>query len=85
MNLAQRAWQEGNLDLFQTRLKAYLPKRSDDPDLRGFEWYYLDRLRQLELRNLPGHMPLPFGRSIVYSPDGRTLASAGDHDGNVIL
>ena len=82
MNLAQRAWQDGNLDLFQTRLKAYLPKQPDDPDLRGFEWYYLDRLRQLELRSLSGHLPV--GSNLVYSPDGRTLAAA-DTDGFVKL
>jgi WD40 repeat protein len=80
MNLAQRAWQEGSLELFQMRLKAYLPQRSDDPDLRGFEWYYLDRLPHLELRAHPGLVQ--FGRGVVYSPDGRMLAFDGD-DGTV--
>ena len=71
MNLAQREWQEGNLDLFQIRLRAHIPQFSDDPDPRSFEWFYLDRLRQLELRTLPEHVQL--GRGVVYSPDGRTL------------
>jgi WD40 repeat protein len=80
MNLAQRAWQEGNLDLFQARLKAYQPKRPDDPDLRGFEWYYLDRLRNLELRTL-GQLDVRgrgnSGASLAYSPDGRILTAVG--------
>ncbi len=82
MNLAQRAWQVGNMDLFQVRLRVHVPKFLDDPDPRGFEWFYLDRLRQLELRTLPEHIQL--GRRVVYSPDGRTHAF-DDEDGNVTL
>jgi WD40 repeat protein len=82
MNLAQRAWREGNLDLFQIRLRGHIPQFSNDPDSRSFEWFYLDRLRQLELRTLPERIQL--GRSVVFSPDGRTLAF-DDDDGSVTL
>src|SRR5262249_23727322 len=46
-----------------------------DPDLRGFEWYYLQRLCQLELHTLQGHAGSVLG--VAFSPDGRRLASAG--------
>jgi WD40 repeat protein len=77
MNLAQRAWQDSDMDLLRQRLEAQQPKRPDDHDWRGFEWYYLDRLRELDLRTLRGHLS-----SVAYSPDGRTLASSS-HDGAV--
>ena len=52
MNLAQQAYRESNMKLVRQHLEAQRPKRSDDPDPRGFEWYYLDRLREAELRAL---------------------------------
>jgi WD40 repeat protein/serine/threonine protein kinase len=82
MNLAHQAWQGAEINLVQRYLQETEPKRSEDPELRGFEWYYLQRLCQLELRTLRGHAgPV---RSIAYSPDSRTLASGGD-DGTVTL
>ena len=73
MNLAQQAWQEGQMDLVQ-HLQALEPKRPEDPDLRGFEWYYSQRLCQLDLRTL-GHSGGV--TSVAFSPDGRRIASAG--------
>src|SRR5205814_415009 len=37
--------QTGNTLLAQNLLKPMLPK-GDEQDIRGFEWYYLDRLAQ---------------------------------------
>jgi len=76
MNLAQQAWREANVDLLRQHLDTQRPKQPGDPDLRGFEWYYLDRLRQLDLRTLRGHTKPVLG--VAYSPDGRTLASISE-------
>src|SRR3954447_25090987 len=43
MNLAQRTWEEGNIQRVQELLEEHRPKAGES-DLRGFEWYYLDRL-----------------------------------------
>src|SRR5581483_10445060 len=45
MNLAQRAWEAGNVSRMVHLLEAYWP-RSGQEDLRGFEWRYLWRLSQ---------------------------------------
>jgi WD40 repeat protein/tRNA A-37 threonylcarbamoyl transferase component Bud32 len=76
MNMAQRNWQNAQIGLLLTRLQAQVPKHATDPDFRGFEWYYLQRLCQLDLRTFNGGR----GRvqSVAFSPDGTRLASAGD-------
>ena len=74
MSLIQRAWREGQMDMVQQRLESLHPKRPKDPDLRGFEWYYLRRMCQLDLRALQGHSG--WVSDVTYSPDGRFVASA---------
>jgi hypothetical protein len=74
MNLAQRDWRDSQIDQVRQRLQAHVPKQAHDPDLRGFEWYYLWRLCHLDLRTLRGHTGMV--TSVAYSPDGRHLASA---------
>jgi WD40 repeat protein/tRNA A-37 threonylcarbamoyl transferase component Bud32 len=70
MNLALQAWEKGRIDLARQRLDE------QRPELRGFDWHYLDRLCQLELCTWRGHEgPI---RSVAFSPDGRWLASGGD-------
>ena len=49
-------------------------RRPGKSDLRGFEWYYLDRLSRSQGQTLAGHTEVV--RSVAYSPDGRRLASA---------
>ena len=62
------------MGLVRQRLCEHEPHEANDPDLRGFEWYYLQRLCQLDLRTLRGHTDDV--RGVAYSPDGRGLASA---------
>jgi len=45
------------------------------PDLRGWEWHYLDGLCRQELVTLPANSNGL--RSVAWSPDGRLLATAG--------
>jgi WD40 repeat protein/serine/threonine protein kinase len=56
--------------------------RGGSADLRGFEWYYWDRLCHSELRTLEGHSS--YVRSVAFSPDGKRLAS-GSADSTVKL
>jgi WD40 repeat protein/serine/threonine protein kinase len=77
LNVAQQAWEAGNL----ARARELLERQRPEPgaeDLRGFEWRYFWRLcRDESLHTFRGHT---FG----FSPDGRTLAS-GSNDGTVWL
>src|SRR5207244_3212617 len=43
-------------------------------DLRGWEWYYQERLCQAYLRTLRGHESLVL--SVAFSPDGSRVATA---------
>ncbi len=82
MSLGQQAWQEGLTGLAQQHLDVHVPRHALDFDPRGFEWYYLQRLCQLELRTFRGHLaPV---RAVAFSPDRRLLASASN-DGTVRL
>jgi WD40 repeat protein len=69
MKLACLDWEAGRTSMVQHRLQEH----AGSP-LRGFEWYYLQRLCQLELRVLQGHTPTV--EWVVFSPDGKHLASS---------
>jgi WD40 repeat protein len=62
------------MNSIRQRLGEHEPDGTAGLNLRGFEWYYLQRLCQLELRILRGHGSTVWG--VAYSPDGRCLASA---------
>jgi WD40 repeat protein/serine/threonine protein kinase len=74
MNVAQTDWENANVGRILELLEPYrqLPAGKRDP--RGWEWYYQDRLCQLELRTLKGHTGQVF--SVAFDPDGSRLASA---------
>ena len=81
MNLAQRAWDEGDLGATRGRLQAHLPGPGEPDDRRGFEWYYFWNLCRGEQRlTLTQHGEAV--SSVAFSPDGSRLAtgSAGDGD-----
>jgi hypothetical protein len=58
------------MDALQQALQALEPRRPEDPDRRGFEWHYLQRLCQSDLRTLRGVS------RVAFSPDGRRIVSA---------
>ncbi len=70
---AWQKWQDGHIDDVRHILHELEPVGEED-DLRGFEWHYLQRLCQLDLRTLTGHAGDVF--AVAFSPDGRRLASA---------
>jgi WD40 repeat protein len=96
MNLAQNAWDEGQLrrvldflEPWRSRENSGVSNSNDStPDLhaahrmRGFEWFYWDRLCHSDLLTLAQHNgPV---NCIAFSPDGRLIAS-GSHDRMVKL
>jgi WD40 repeat protein/serine/threonine protein kinase len=79
MNLAHSAWEDAQPERTLQLLERHRHK-SGDEDLRGFEWHYLKRLSDTALLTLEGHGALVW--SVVFSPDGKRLAS-GSEDGTV--
>jgi WD40 repeat protein len=73
MTLAQRAWEIGQVPRTRRLLAAYEPLHHDREDLRGFEWFYLDRISNADgLR-----FSIPDGcRSVAVSPDGARIVWA---------
>ncbi|MDX2033711.1 MAG: TIR domain-containing protein [Blastocatellia bacterium] len=70
MNLAQRAFETGNVGLGRKLLEGYQPANAaDQEDLRGFEWHYLWRLDNEQLAAFDDT------DDIVFSPDGTVLAT----------
>ncbi len=75
MNLARLGWRDNQVTVTQRHLKSLEPARAQDPDLRGFEWYYLERLCHPELLTISGHTRAVAG--VAFHPDGRLVATAG--------
>ena len=76
LNLARREWLDGNPARLRSLLAANRPAKHGDPDFRGFEWFYLDRLSRTTLATFaPAEFFIP---SIAISPDGASIAIARD-------
>jgi eukaryotic-like serine/threonine-protein kinase len=73
INLAQYAWEAGDIGRVRELLEQHRPKPGES-DLRGFEWHYLYRLCHAELLTLNGHRGTV--NSVAYSPDGKRLTSS---------
>jgi len=73
MHLAQREWEDAHVPRLLDLLEGERP-REGETDLRGFEWFYLNRLCHSDLMTLKGHAGPVTG--VVFSPDGRRIASA---------
>jgi WD40 repeat protein/serine/threonine protein kinase len=73
--LADGAWRDGDLRQFVQLLDLQRP-RGTEPDLRGFEWYYLRQLLQARNAELADH------KGAVYftccSRSGQFIATAGE-------
>ena len=76
MNLAQREWDDTHVGRVLDLLEGERP-REGETDLRGFEWFYLNRLCHSDLRTLKGHTTDDGVEGVAFSPDGRRIASAG--------
>lgn len=77
IRLAQIAWKNGDVAETRHLLLACGPA-TGTPDLRSFEWYYLWGLIHSQRARLSGHTGDVY--MAVFSPDGQTMASAGqDH------
>src|SRR5262249_37371865 len=74
MRLAQQAVVESKFGVAFDLLERHRPK-SREPDLRGFEWYYLwDSCRSDEVATLGRHAAQ--AQRATFSPDGRLIATA---------
>src|SRR5262249_48899083 len=82
MQLSQPAAEQGNVSRLESLLVSWVPLPGQ-PDLRGWEWYYL--LGQAH-RHLLGTLYGQGGEvwSVAWSPDGARLASAGPGAGVLI-
>jgi WD40 repeat protein/tRNA A-37 threonylcarbamoyl transferase component Bud32 len=85
-NLEQTAWEDTRIGSVLELLERDRP-RDGEEDLRGFEWYYWNRLCHREAQTLHGHVGSVNG--VAFSPDGTLIASAGSDtvpaaDGNTI-
>ncbi|MBI4752712.1 MAG: AAA-like domain-containing protein, partial [Acidobacteria bacterium] len=68
------------LELLENQIPKAGPNENTVPDLRGFEWYYLQEQYPWVLTNLTGHTASV--SSVAFSPDGKRLAT-GSWDNTV--
>jgi WD40 repeat protein/serine/threonine protein kinase len=76
MNLAQTHWENANVSRVEELLDLYQRVEPGQEDLRGWEWYYQERLCQAYLRNLRGHNAPIVG--VAFSPDRTRLTTGSD-------
>jgi WD40 repeat protein len=75
LRLTQTAWEQDRVPHARELLDGQRPERTGGADLRGFEWYYWDRLCHAELSVLDtGHSESV--TRLAFSPDGTRMATA---------
>lgn len=78
VTLAEREWLAGNNAAARRLLEQCRPQ-TGQPDRRGWEWHYVDRLCRAEVAVLP--QPY-WAQHAAFSPDGRLLATAAGSPGS---
>jgi WD40 repeat protein/serine/threonine protein kinase len=75
INRLYEEWKKGDCAQFNAGMVSMEKDPHASPDLRSFEWGYLQRLRHLDLHTFgcPGDRL----KTVAYSPDGRYLVCAG--------
>jgi WD40 repeat protein len=73
-NVARRAYDENQVYLVQEILDRWQPRTKNEPDLRGFEWHYLNRLCRAELYTLLDQQARIL--TVAFSPKSNLLAAA---------
>jgi len=73
MNLAKNAWDQHAVSRVLSILDQHRPKPGE-PDLRGFEWHFLNRLCHSDAR-LALKLNRPFLASVTFSPDGKRVVT----------
>jgi WD40 repeat protein/serine/threonine protein kinase len=79
INLADNDWRDARIGSLLERLNGLTPE-GQEADLRRFEWGFLRRLSQLDLRTMVGHRGPVW--AVAMDPTERLLASGGE-DGTV--
>jgi len=80
MNLAQVAWNDAAMGRLQQLLDASRPHGLGGVDLRGWEWFYWQRLAHSELLTWSAKPDRSGLRRVAISPDGKQVAAATSHD-----
>jgi WD40 repeat protein/tRNA A-37 threonylcarbamoyl transferase component Bud32 len=80
MRLLRDVWLRNDIGRARDLLAAQLPTMAGGEELRGWEWYWWNRVLHNEKLTLRGHAEAV--TSVVFSPDGKRLASAS-RDGAV--
>jgi DNA-binding beta-propeller fold protein YncE len=73
MRLAQRAWEDNQIDRLKELLDGQRPEKTGGVNHRGFEWHYWNARINSELLSTQSNAST---FSVAFSPDGRRLATA---------